>query len=131
MLFRSLADNPAVARALAALKRSGVRIAIDDFGTGYSSLAHLRDFPADYLKLDGSLVRDLGQQGGDDPIVRSIIQLAHSLNMSVIAEWVSTDDQSQRLRLLGCDFVQGNRIGEAVAANEFTSSRATTVDRRA
>ncbi|NCZ90809.1 MAG: EAL domain-containing protein, partial [Actinobacteria bacterium] len=89
-----LADNPAVTRALSALKRSGVRIAIDDFGTGYSSLAHLRDFPADYLKLDGSLVRDLGQQGGDDPIVRSIIQLAHSLNMSVIAEWVSTDDQS-------------------------------------
>jgi len=113
------------------LKRSGVRIAIDDFGTGYSSLAHLRDFPADYLKLDGSLVRDLGQQGGDDPIVRSIIQLAHSLNMSVIAEWVSTDDQSQRLRLLGCDFVQGNRIGEAVAANEFTSSRATSAERRA
>jgi len=74
-----LADNPAVTRALSALKRSGVRIAIDDFGTGYSSLAHLRDFPADYLKLDGSLVRDLGQQGGDDPIVRSIIQLAHSL----------------------------------------------------
>ena len=126
-----LADNPAVTRALSALKRSGVRIAIDDFGTGYSSLAHLRDFPADYLKLDGSLVRDLGQQGGDDPIVRSIIQLAHSLNMSVIAEWVSTDDQSQRLRLLGCDFVQGNRIGEAVAANEFTTSRATSAERRA
>jgi EAL domain-containing protein (putative c-di-GMP-specific phosphodiesterase class I) len=91
----------------------------------------LRDFPADYLKLDGSLVRDLGQQGGDDPIVRSIIQLAHSLNMSVIAEWVSTDDQSQRLRLLGCDFVQGNRIGEAVTATEFTSSRATSAERRA
>jgi EAL domain-containing protein (putative c-di-GMP-specific phosphodiesterase class I) len=51
--------------------------------------------------------------------------------MSVIAEWVSTDDQSQRLRLLGCDFVQGNRIGEAVAANEFTTSRATSAERRA
>ena len=114
-----LNDNPAIMRTLTALKRLGVKLAIDDFGTGYSSLAHLRDFPADFLKLDGTLVRDIGVQGSDDPIVRSIIQLAHSLNMSVIAEWVTTDVQSQRLRLLGCDFVQGNRIGEPVVAAEF------------
>ena len=114
-----LNDNPAIMRTLNALKRLGVKLAIDDFGTGYSSLAHLRDFPADFLKLDGTLVRDIGLQGSDDPIVRSIIQLAHSLNMSVIAEWVTTDDQTQRLRLLGCDFVQGNRIGEPVIASEF------------
>ena len=114
-----LNDNPAIMRTLTALKRLGVKLAIDDFGTGYSSLAHLRDFPADFLKLDGTLVRDIGLQGSDDPIVRSIIQLAHSLNMSVIAEWVTADDQTQRLRLLGCDFVQGNRIGEPVIASEF------------
>ena len=114
-----LNDNPAIMRTLNALKRQGVKLAIDDFGTGYSSLAHLRDFPADFLKLDGTLVRDIGLQGSDDPIVRSIIQLAHSLNMSVIAEWVTSDDQTQRLRLLGCDFVQGNRIGEPVIASEF------------
>ena len=123
-----LNDNPAIMRTLTALKRLGVKLAIDDFGTGYSSLAHLRDFPADFLKLDGTLVRYIGVQGSDDPIVRSIIQLAHSLNMSVIAEWVTTDVQSQRLRLLGCDFVQGNRIGEPVVAAEFAplvQSRAT------
>jgi diguanylate cyclase (GGDEF)-like protein/PAS domain S-box-containing protein len=114
-----LNDNPAIMRTLNALKRQGVKLAIDDFGTGYSSLAHLRDFPADFLKLDGTLVRDIGLQGSDDPIVRSIIQLAHSLNMSVIAEWVTSDDQAQRLRLLGCDFVQGNRVGEPVVASEF------------
>jgi diguanylate cyclase (GGDEF)-like protein/PAS domain S-box-containing protein len=114
-----LNDNPAIMRTLNALKRQGVKLAIDDFGTGYSSLAHLRDFPADFLKLDGTLVRDIGLQGSDDPIVRSIIQLAHSLNTSVIAEWVTSDDQTQRLRLLGCDFVQGNRIGEPVVASEF------------
>ena len=114
-----LNDNPAIMRTLTALKRLGVKLAIDDFGTGYSSLAHLRDFPADFLKLDGTLVRDIGLQGSDDPIVRSIIQLAHSLNMSVIAEWVTADDQTQRLRLLGCDFVQGNRIGEPVIASDF------------
>jgi diguanylate cyclase (GGDEF)-like protein/PAS domain S-box-containing protein len=118
-----LSDNPAVGRTLAALKRLGVRLGIDDFGTGYSSLARLKEFPADYLKLDGTLVRDIGVQGGDDPIVRSIIQLAHSLNMSVIAEWVTTDDQTQRLRILGCDFVQGNRVAEPMPATEFESRR--------
>lgn len=116
-----LSDNPTVTRTLSALNRLGVKLAIDDFGTGYSSLARLREFPADFLKLDGTLVRDIGTQASDDPIVRSIIQLAHSLNMSVIAEWVTTDDQMQRLRILGCDFLQGNRIGEPIAADEFAS----------
>ncbi len=114
-----LNDNPSVMRTLNALKRLGVKLAIDDFGTGYSSLSQLRSFPADFLKLDGAFVRDIGQQGGDDPIVRSVIQLAHSLNMSVIAEWVSSDEQNRRLRLLGCDLVQGNHIAEPVVADEF------------
>lgn len=112
-------DNPSVMRTLNALKRLGVKLAIDDFGTGYSSLSYLRSFPADYLKLDGAFVRDIGQQGSDDPIVRSVIQLAHSLNMAVVAEWVSSDEQNQRLRLLGCDFVQGNHIAKPVSAGDF------------
>jgi len=57
--------------------------------------------------------------GGDDPMVRSIIQLAHSLDLSVCAEWVTSDDQLQRLRVLGCDLVQGNRIGAASPADEL------------
>ncbi len=112
-------DNTSVMRTLNALKRLGVKLAIDDFGTGYSSLSFLRSFPADYLKLDGAFVRDIGQQGSDDPIVRSVIQLAHSLNMAVVAEWVSSDEQNQRLRLLGCDYVQGNHIAQPVSASEF------------
>ncbi len=114
-----LNDNPSIMRTLNALKRLGVKLAIDDFGTGYSSLSQLRSFPADFLKLDGAFVRDIGQQGSDDPIVRSVIQLAHSLNMSVVAEWVSSDEQNRRLRLLGCDFVQGNHIAGPVVASEF------------
>ena len=128
-----LNDNPAVMRTLNALKRLGVKLALDDFGTGYASLAYLRDFPADYLKLDGTLVRDIGQHGGDDPIVRSIIQLAHSLNMNVVAEWVTTEDQKNRLRLLGCDFMQGNRVAQAVEAEELRiqlRSRTTSVEER-
>lgn len=114
-----LDENPSIMRTLTALKRLGVKLAIDDFGTGYSSLSHLRSFPADYLKLDGTFVRDIGEQGSDDPIVRSVIQLAHSLNMSVVAEWVSSDEQNRRLRLLGCDFVQGNHVAEPVVGSEF------------
>ena len=128
-----LNDNPAVMRTLNALKRLGVKLALDDFGTGYASLSYLRDFPADYLKLDGTLVRDIGQHGGDDPIVRSIIQLAHSLNMSVIAEWVSTEDQKQRLKLLGCDFMQGNKVAEAAEAEALgvqLRSRTSSVEER-
>ena len=114
-----LDDKGSVVRTLNALKRHGVKMAIDDFGTGFSSLVNLRSFQADFLKLDGTFIRDIGNQGGDDPIVRSVIQLAHSLNMSVVAEWVTSQDQSQRLRLLGCDFVQGNLIGQPVVAKEF------------
>ncbi len=95
---RTLLDESAgTLRTLHALKRYGVRLSIDDFGTGYSSLSYLRRFPADYLKLDGTFVRGLGTEGGvDDPIVRSVIQLAHSLDMAVIAEWVTTDQQVER-----------------------------------
>jgi EAL domain-containing protein (putative c-di-GMP-specific phosphodiesterase class I) len=114
-----LDDKGGVMRTLNALRRLGIKLAIDDFGTGFSSLVNLRNFPADYLKLDGTFIRDIGSQGNDDPIVRSVIQLAHSLNMAVVAEWVTTQDQSQRLKLLGCDFVQGNKIGVPVTAAEF------------
>lgn len=113
-------NNPSVLRTVTALKRQGVRVAVDDFGSGYSSLASLRTFPADLLKLDGTLVRDVGRtDGGDDPMVRSLIQLAHSLNLVVCAEWVTTEDHVQRLKILGCDLLQGNRIGEPVTADVF------------
>ena len=113
-------NNPSVLRTVTALKRQGVRIAVDDFGSGHSSLAALRTFPADVLKLDGTLVRDVGRtDGGDDPMVRSLIQLAHSLNLVVCAEWVTTEDHVQRLKILGCDLLQGNRIGEPVSGDAF------------
>ena len=115
-------NNPAVLRTVNALKRHGVRIAVDDFGSGYSSLNALREFPADVLKLDGTLVRDVGRtDGGDDPMVRSLIQLAHSLNLVVCAEWVTTEDHVERLKILGCDLLQGNRIGAPVPAEEFAA----------
>lgn len=113
-------NSPSVLRTVNALTRQGIRIAVDDFGSGSSSLTSLRTFPANILKLDGTLVRDVGRtDGSDDPMVRSLIQLAHSLNLIVCAEWVTTDDHVQRLKVLGCDLLQGNRIGEAVDASTF------------
>ncbi len=112
----ALAGNPAITRSLNALSRLDVRLSIDDFGTGYSSLAHLRDFRAAQLKLDGTFIRNVGRENSDDPIVRSIVQLAHSLDMSVVAEWVQSAEQLQRLRLLGCDHAQGNHLCEPTDA---------------
>ena len=64
--------------------------------------------------MDGTFIRNVGRDGADDPIVRSIVQLAHSLDMSVVAEWVQSAEQLQRLRLLGCDHAQGNHVCEPV-----------------
>ena len=114
-------QQPGTMRSLQALRRFGVQLALDSFGTGVSSLTALRACEADVLKLDGSVARLLGASGDDDPIVRSIIQLAHALDMQVVAEWVSSADQLRRLRVLGCDLVQGHLLGEPTAAELFAS----------
>jgi diguanylate cyclase (GGDEF)-like protein/PAS domain S-box-containing protein len=89
------------------LEHLGIRLAIDDFGTGYSSLSYLKQFPFDELKIDKSFVDGLGQSRADDAIVSSTIQMAHGLDMLVVAEGVETDLQLERLAGLGCDRAQG------------------------
>ena len=111
----------AATRSLQAMRRFGVQLALDDFGVGVSSLTALRDCEADVLKLDGTVARSLGHNGDDDPIVRAIIQLAHALEMQVVAEWVTQADQLHRLRMLGCDMVQGYLLGEPIAAEVFAT----------
>jgi len=97
----------ATARALAGLRRMGVKVSIDDFGTGYSSLAYLKKLPADHLKIDMSFVKDLPEDGESASIVEAIIRMAHSLKMETIAEGVETPGQLDFLRRAGCDYVQG------------------------
>ena len=108
-------------RALKALRRLGVQVSLDNFGVGVSSLTALRQCNATILKLDGTVARDLGASSDDDPIVRAIIQLAHALDMQVVAGWVTSADQLHRLRVLGCDMVQGYLLGEPAAAETFAA----------
>lgn len=100
-------DAPATARMLRELRSLGVLFAIDDFGTGYSSLSYLKHLPVDYLKIDRSFIMDLGKESGNEVLVSTIVALAHSFGLRVIAEGVETDCQLARLRKLGCDMGQG------------------------
>lgn len=109
------------ATKLRALRAMGMRIAIDDFGTGYSSLSYLKALPLDYLKIDSGLTQDISGSSKDQVVVRSIINMAHSLNLSVIAEGVETADQLATLAAQGCEFFQGFLRAGPLPPAEFES----------
>ncbi len=112
-------DMSAVERDLHQLVELGVHLAIDDFGTGYSSLAYVKRFPVDRIKIDQSFVRNMVDDVNDAAIVRAIITLGHSLNVTVVAEGVETVDQLARLRAEGCDEIQGYYFGKPMPAADF------------
>jgi len=109
-----------VRRMLAAFSQIGVRVSLDDFGTGFSSLNHLRAFPGASLKIDRSFIQGIEESGSDAAIVRSLIAMAHSLNLKVIAEGVESPAQLRMLAEYGCDYVQGFLLGEPAPAEEVT-----------
>jgi diguanylate cyclase (GGDEF)-like protein/PAS domain S-box-containing protein len=107
------------ARQMERLRSLGVGIAIDDFGTGYSSLSYLRNLPIDTLKIDQSFLSEIESEPNTMPLVRAIVALAHSLNLTVVAEGVETERQLEALRSVGCDRIQGYLVGEPMPAEQI------------
>jgi len=117
----SALHNPErVVDTLSDLRSLGVTIAMDDFGTGYSSLSHLRSLPIDRLKIDQSFVRDVASHRGDAAIATAVIAMAHSLEMSVVAEGVETVPQLAFLRARRCDEMQGYLVSRPLPPDRFT-----------
>ena len=108
-------------RTLRQLKDLGVWISIDDFGTGYSSLSYLKAFPIDTLKIDRSFVRDIDTDPADAAIAATVLAIARTLRLRVVAEGVERKEQYQVLRDLACDRVQGYLFGRPMAADDFTA----------
>ena len=104
---------------LLALKGLGLHIAIDDFGTGYASLANLKALPVDQVKIDQSFIRDLVTDPGDAAITRGVIAMAHSMQLSVIAEGVENEAQLNFLRAYRCDEIQGFHLARPMPAGDL------------
>ncbi|WDE09813.1 EAL domain-containing protein [Thalassomonas haliotis] len=101
-----------IKKALSALSGLGIHLSMDDFGTGYSSLNYLRHYPFDVLKIDRSFVQGITTESTDRELVNAAIAMAHSLNLTVVAEGVETPAQLQLLKSLNCDFAQGYLLGK-------------------
>ncbi|TXR55107.1 putative bifunctional diguanylate cyclase/phosphodiesterase [Quadrisphaera setariae] len=114
-------DREASRDRLLRLRAMGVSVALDDFGTGYSSLAYLRQLPVDYLKVDRSFVEELHR--GHPEVASAVIGLAHSLGLSAVAEGVEHPEQTEALRALGADLVQGWLYARAMAPADLVAWR--------
>lgn len=114
-------DIDATVAKLRLIREFGVNIVIDDFGTGYSSLAYLAKLPVHSLKIDRTFIISMVEDPDTMTLVSTIISLAHSLRLKVVAEGVDSEDQARILRLLRCDEMQGNLVSQPVPGPEFVS----------
>jgi EAL domain-containing protein (putative c-di-GMP-specific phosphodiesterase class I) len=112
-------ETDAAAAALGDLKGLGIRLVLDDFGTGYSSLASLQRLPFDSIKLDKTFVSRLGEDRVDNAIVTAVVALAQSLDLTVIAEGIETEEQLAIVKALGCHHAQGFYYSRPVTAPEI------------
>jgi EAL domain-containing protein (putative c-di-GMP-specific phosphodiesterase class I) len=98
-----------------------VQIAIDDFGTGYSSLNYLKRLPVNEIKIDKSFIHEMTENSDDASIVNSIIQLANSMGLKIVAEGVENEKTISQLTQLGCDMAQGYYYSKPVAAEQVAA----------
>jgi EAL domain-containing protein (putative c-di-GMP-specific phosphodiesterase class I) len=114
-------DPAEAVKLLRNLKTMGVRLTIDDFGTGYSSLAYLKRLPIDCVKIDASFIRGIPVDASDVAITETILAMAGSLGLKVVAEGVETHDQVRFLESRGCDEMQGYYFSKPLPAEELTA----------
>ena len=114
-----MSDICGVKQWLTMVRKIGFPIYLDDFGTGYSSLSYLKKFPLDTLKIDKSFIRDIVTNKDDHILVETIVVMAHTLGMKVVAEGVEDPEQLELLRQMGCNFVQGYYFSRPVPSQEF------------
>lgn len=132
-LTESLVINevPTVRRGIEDFRALGISIAVDDFGTGTAGLNHLRDVPFDILKIDNSYVDPLATDHDSYQLLASVVELAHSMHATVVAEGIETHEQASLLRRMGCDVGQGFYLGRPMAADAledwFAAGRDGTV----
>ncbi|CAJ91844.1 diguanylate cyclase [Cupriavidus necator] len=116
----ALINNMAAAnRLVTEMRRAGCTVSLDDFGSGLSSFAYLKQFPVDFLKIDGSFIRQLADNAVDREIVSSINDIGHRLGVRTVAEWVEDERTLDALRAIGVDYAQGYVIGRPVALDVF------------
>ncbi|MES2205954.1 MAG: EAL domain-containing protein [Pseudomonadota bacterium] len=115
----SMVNPKQMIQLLQNLKAMGLKLAIDDFGTGYSNLSYLKELPVDHLKLDRVFVRDIVHSPKDAMLIRSMIEIAHNLDLNVIAEGVEEISQLKELKLYGCDEMQGYYFNPPVPVDVF------------
>lgn len=127
-----MGDPAGAEETMRALKNMGVRLSLDDFGTGYSSLNYLRSFPVDSLKIDRSFINDVATDPSGASVVASIIDIAHNLGLTAVAEGVETLEQLKFLSGCDCNMFQGYLFSEPLPAGEFAdllrAGRRLTVD---
>ena len=98
-----------------ALKKKGCHFALDDFGSGFSSLLYLKNLPVDYLKIDGSFIRNITSESIDYAMVKSISEMGQALGMETVAEYVESHETLQLLKDIGVDYAQGDSVGEPIS----------------
>ncbi|WP_459665884.1 EAL domain-containing protein, partial [Novosphingobium sp. 11B] len=127
---RGFMDAAAARETLEKARAQGHMVAIDDFGTGYSSLAQLAALPLDALKIDKSFVDAIGREAATSVVVPHVIEIAHGLNLLIVAEGVETPEQEAYLRAAGVGFAQGWLYAKALPAGEFLAFQEATNGRR-
>ena len=120
-------NEPSANTTLQELAALGTQLAIDDFGTGYSSMSYLKRFPANFLKIDRSFVKELEEQPEGRPILSAMIALAQALNMVAITEGVETAEQLAQLRKMGCEMAQGYCFSEPLSSEAASALLATNL----